>query len=525
MIAKKVKNKPVVLIVMDGWGIAPPSRGNAILLAKKPNFDKFEAYPHTQLNSSSREVGLPVGQDGNSEAGHMNIGAGRIVDQDSVIISKAISDGTFFKNPAFREAIGHTQRNHSNLHIMGLLTAEQSAHSDPDHLLALITMAHSEGVKKVFLHLFTDGRDSPQYASVGYLRDLLVVLKKFPEVRVASLQGRFYAMDRKKVWSRTELAYNALALGQGIKNTDPEKAIVTAYNRGESDEFIHPTVITDKGKPIGVMNDNDSIIYYNLRSDRTRQLAKSFVQPDFAGFKRKRIIRGLRFVAMTDFGPDLPGILTAFPSADLKGTLPMALKDFHQLYIAESEKYAHVTYFMNGGYADPVASEHRVLVPSPDVRSYDEKPEMSAYQITQVVVNNIENYVYDFYGVNFANPDMVGHTGNLGATIKAIEVVDECVGRIVKAALAKRGIVFITSDHGNAEEKFNLKTGEVNTNHTSNPVPFYIISEQYRNLRLKKNGVSGDIAPTILNLYKIKQPAEMTGKPLCHFPDGFITKE
>ncbi len=519
----KIKNKPVVLIIMDGWGVAPPHKGNAVILGKTPVYDKIlEKYPNTLLNASSRAVGLPVGQVGNSEAGHMNIGAGRVVEQDSVTISKGISDGTFFKNPAFHEAIGHVNRNKSRLHIMGLLSGEQSAHSDPDHLLALITLAEDAGVKDIILHLFTDGRDSPQYSSIGFLKDLQASLKKFPGVKIASIQGRFYAMDRKKKWIRTQLAYEAIVLGKGNKYSDPEKAIVTAYNRGESDEFIKPSVIVNKDKPIGTVNENDSLVFFNLRSDRARQLAKVFVQPDFQGFKRKKIVKGLRFIAMTDFGPDLPGILTAFPSVDLKGTLPMAYNDFRQLYIAESEKYAHVTYFMNGGYADPVGGEERIMVPSPDVKSYDLKPEMSAYQVTQVIDHNIRSDVYDFYCVNYANPDMVGHTGNLKSAIKAVEVVDDCVGKIIKAVLAKKGVVFVTADHGNVDEMINIKTGEVHTNHTINPVPFIVVSDTYKKVKLKKTGVLSDIATTILNLYKITPPKEMTSQPLCKFPGGFV---
>ncbi|MBU0707201.1 2,3-bisphosphoglycerate-independent phosphoglycerate mutase [Patescibacteria group bacterium] len=515
------KNKPVVLVIMDGWGVAPPHRGNAIQLGKTPVYDKLlDVFPNTMLNASSRSVGLPVGQVGNSEAGHMNIGAGRTVQQDSVTISKSITDGTFFKNPAFHEAIGHVKRNDSTLHLMGLLSGEQSAHSDPDHLLALLTMADEAKVEKIVIHLFTDGRDSPQYSSIGFLKDLNQSLKRFPCVKIASIQGRFYAMDRKKVWDRTESAYDVIVSGRGIKNESPEKAIVTAYNRGESDEFISPTVITNKGKPVCVISENDSIIYFNLRSDRTRQLTKAFVQPDFDGFKRSKIPKGLRFIAMTDFGPDLPGILTAYPSVDLKGTLPMALKDHKQLYISESEKYAHITYFLNGGYADPVAGEDRILIPSPSVKSYDMKPAMSANQITQVIVNNINSQVYDFYCVNFANADMVGHTGNLNAAISAVEVVDECVGKITKSVLAKKGAVFITADHGNADEMINIKTGEVHTNHTSNPVPFIAVSDKYKNTKIKKSGAINDITPTILAYYKIKNLKEMSNKSLCQFPSG-----
>ncbi|MDP3964296.1 MAG: 2,3-bisphosphoglycerate-independent phosphoglycerate mutase [bacterium] len=521
----KTKTKPVILIVIDGWGVAPPSKGNAITQARTPHFERFEEeYPHTLLSASSRAVGLPAGQDGNSEAGHMNIGAGRVVEQDSVIISKSISDGTFFKNPAFVEAIAHVERNDSTLHIMGLLSGDQSGHSHPDHLHALIELAHQSGMKKVNLHLITDGRDSPQYASIGYMRDLKKMLKKFPEVMIASIQGRFYAMDRKKTWTRSKKAYDAIVMGEGIEGDDPETAIMNAYNRGESDEFIRPTVFTKKNKPIGAIKDNDSIIFFNLRSDRARQLTKAFVQPDFKEFSRGAWPKNLRFIAMSDFGPDLPGILTAFPSVDLKGTLPMALVDFRQLYIAESEKYAHVTYFINGGYADPVAGEDRVLIPSPDMKSYHTKPEMSAYQITQVLINNIRSGIYDFYCVNYANPDMVGHTGDLKASIRAVEVVDDCIGKVVSAVLAKKGAVFITGDHGNVEEMINLETGIVNTKHTSNPVPFFIISHQYKELRLRKHGVSGDIAPTILNLFGIKPPKEMTGKTLAHFPGNFLKK-
>ncbi|MFA6197533.1 MAG: 2,3-bisphosphoglycerate-independent phosphoglycerate mutase [Patescibacteria group bacterium] len=511
---------PVVLIIIDGWGIAPPSHCNAVTLAHTPNFEKFQTYPHTQLQASSKYVGLPVGQDGNSEAGHMNIGAGRIVDQDAVVISKSINDGTFFKNPAFHEAIGHAERNKSALHIMGLLSSNQSGHSDPDHLLALITMAQASKVKKVYLHLFTDGRDSPQFASIGLLRELDKLLQKMNNIKIASIMGRFYAMDRKKKWSRTERAYNALVMGEGLKKNSGDEAVVGAYSRGESDEFIQPTVLQEKNRPAGLISDNDSIIFFNLRSDRARQLAKAFVQTDFVGFKRQRVLKNLRFIAMTDFGPDLDHILTAYPSVDLKDTLPVALKNFRQLYIAESEKYAHVTYFFNGGYADPVAHEDRIMIPSPDVANYADKPEMSARQITQVVVDNVNLSVYDFICINFANPDMIGHTGNIKASTLAIETVDECVGQIYRSVMAKNGVMFITGDHGNAEDMINETTGEVNTEHSLNPVPLYIISNRFQKLKLRKEGVLGDVAPTILDLFRINVPAAMTGHKLTMFPKG-----
>lgn len=516
--AVKKNLRPVVLVVIDGWGITTPSKGNAIALAHTPTFDAMAAYPNTLLSASSSQVGLPIGQDGNSEAGHMNIGAGRVVDQDAVVISKSINEGTFFKNPAFREAIGHAERNNSALHLMGLLTSDQSGHSDPDHLLGLMTLIQDSKVKRAYLHLFTDGRDSPPYAAVDLMRELRNVLKSTTKFKIATLMGRFYAMDRKKKWSRNEKAYNAIVMGEGFSFTDPQKAIVAAYNRGESDEFIQPTVLYEKDKPVGLIDDNDSVIFFNLRSDRARQLTKAFVQPEFDGFKRKKTFRNVRFIAMTDFGPDLPGVLTAYPSVDLKNTLPMMLSGFRQLYIAESEKYAHVTYFINGGYADPVANEQRIMIASPDVKNYAECPEMSARQITQVVTSSLQLSVYDFMCLNFANPDMIGHTGNLPAAIQAVECVDECVGQIMKMVLAKKGVLIVTADHGNVEEMISLKTGEMNTKHSTNPVPFYIVSEQYPKLRLRKNGTLGDIAPTVLGLFGVKQPNEMTGKPLTRFP-------
>ncbi len=517
------KKPPFVLLILDGWGIAPKSPGNAIELAKKPNFDfLWNNYPHTKLQASGKFVGLPSDQVGNSEAGHINIGAGHVVDQDAVFISKEINTGKFFKNLAFAAAYKHVLKNKSDLHLMGMLSDGQSAHSDPDHLLALLTWARLKKFPNVYLHLFTDGRDSPQHAALKLVEALMRQLKN-KEVRgkrtgewIATITGRFYAMDRKKAWLRTQAAYNAMVLGKGVYAKSPQAAITEAYNRGETDEFIPPYVMRRNGKPIAKIKDGDAIIFFNLRSDRARQLAKPFVQIQFNhlnanGFKRKKVLKNIAFVAMTDFGPDLDSILTAYPSPDLHGTLPMVIDGRKQLYIAEREKYAHVTYFFNGGYADPVAGEDRVLIPSPNVKSYDLKPQMSVYEITAKVLKSLDQY--QFIVINFANPDMVGHTGNLSACIKAIQYTDICLGKIKQAVLKKKGTLVVTADHGNAEKMLDLETGEVYTEHTSNPVPLIIVEPKKIKRNLKR-GKLGDVAPTILKLMKVGKSKEMRDKAL-----------
>jgi len=527
-VTKKPKNNskkpPLVLLVLDGWGLAPKSPANAIEQAKTPNFDElWQNYSHTKLKASGRDVGLPPAQFGNSEAGHMNIGAGRVVDQDAVLISKEINTGKFFKNPAFEAASEHTRKNKSDLHIMGMLSNGQSAHSDPDHLLALLTWSRLKKIKNVYLHLFTDGRDSPPHAALKLVEALMRNLKN-KEVKgkrtgewIATVTGRFYAMDRKKDWSRTEQAYNAMVLGKGIRAKSPQAAITQSYNRGETDEFIPPYVIKRNGKPVAKIKNKDAIIFYNLRSDRARQLAKPFVQKEFNSllnpnsFKRKKVLKNIVFSAMTDFGPDLGSILTAYPSEDLLATLPMVLAGRKQLYIAEKEKYAHVTYFFNGGYADPISGEDRVMIPSPDVKSYDLKPEMSAFKITSQVVKDLTHY--QFIVINLANPDMVGHTGNIDACVKAVEAVDKCLGYLKKAVLDCQGTLVVTADHGNADKMLDLETGEMYTEHTDNPVPFIVV-EPGKAKRKLKPGRLGDIGPTILKLMEIKKPKEMKGKTL-----------
>ncbi|OGY46548.1 MAG: phosphoglycerate mutase (2,3-diphosphoglycerate-independent) [Candidatus Buchananbacteria bacterium RIFCSPLOWO2_01_FULL_46_12] len=525
--SKKINNKkhkPFVLLILDGWGLAPKSPANAIEKAKKPVFDElWKNYPHTKLKASGRAAGLPDEQPGNSEAGHMNIGAGRIVDQDSVVINKEINTGRFFKNPAFEAACSHLVKNNSSLHLVGLLSNGVSPHSNPDHLLALLVWSRLKKIKNVYLHLFTDGRDSPPHASLKLVESLIRSLKnketagRLTGEWVATIMGRFYAMDRKKEWSRTEAAYNAMVLGQGIYIKSPQAAITQAYNRGETDEFIKPYVIKRGGKPIGKISDNDAVIFFNLRSDRARQMAKPFVQADFNdsnlnSFKRKKILKNLVFIALTDFGPDLGKILTAYPSIDLQNTLPMVINGRRQLYIAEAEKYAHVTYFFNGGYADPVASEDRIMVPSAKVSSYDQAPAMSIYKITNQVVKLLSRY--EFICINFAIPDMVAHSGNLKATVEAVEHIDRCLTKLKKAVNRAGGTLLITSDHGNGDKMLDLETGEMYTEHTANPVPFILVDAKHKKRQLKNSGKLGDIAPTILKLMKIKKPKEMTGKSL-----------
>ncbi|MFA6027958.1 MAG: 2,3-bisphosphoglycerate-independent phosphoglycerate mutase [Patescibacteria group bacterium] len=504
---------PYLLVIMDGWGIAPENKGNAVALANTPNYKKLRAeYSYTELVASGKQVGLPEGQDGNSEAGHMNIGAGRVVIQDAVHINHRIYDGTFFKNAALIDAINHVKKYGSRMHLMGLLTEDMSAHACPDHLYALLELMKQKEITSIYLHLFTDGRDAPQHGAINFLKNLRKYFQN-GEI-IATITGRYYAMERNKRWDVTEKVYNLLTLGEAEHQAPTATdAVLQAYNRNETDEFIKPTLI-DKN---GLIKDGDSVIFFNLRSDRTRQLSKAFVQPEFnkknpKSFTRKKIIKHLKFVAMTDFGPDLDSIVSAFPSADVPETLPIMLMEKKQMYIAESEKYAHVTYFFNGGYADPVSGEERIKIPSPDVFSYDEKPEMSASQITDKVLKELKDNKYDFYCINYANPDMVGHTGNLQATIKACECVDEQLGRLWAEVSKKKGTMIITADHGNAEELLNLKTGEIDTEHSTNPVPLIITK---KGLKLKKNGSLGNIAPTILKLMNLPAQKLMVAKPLC----------
>ncbi len=519
-----LNRKPFLLLILDGWGIAPANKGNAIALAKTPTIDCLsKKYPYTTICASGPCAGLSQKQVGNSEAGHMNFGAGRTVEQENVVIDKSIKDGTFFKNPAFVEAVNHIKRNKSNLHIMGLLTYNQSPHADPDHLMALIEMARQYDLPKVFLHLFTDGRDSPQFAAIKLVKDLENKLTH--RETIATVMGRFYAMDRNKIWSRTKKAYEAMVMGVGNKAATAEEAILQAYNRKETDEYIQPTILLQDHKPPSVVAERDSIIFFNFRSDRARQITKSFVQKKFnklnpGAFSRKKIAKKLRFIAMTDFGPDLEDVLTAYPSEDLEETLPMQLADLEQLYISESEKFAHVTYFFNGGYPDPVGNEDRIMIPSPGVESYAEVPEMSIKKLTNTVVKKIKDNQYDFITCNFPNPDMIGHTGDLPAGIKAAESVDQHTAVLVREILKRNGKAIITADHGNLEVMINLKTNEVNTEHTVNQVPFILVDNENKSAKLDSQGVLGNVAPTILDLFGRLKPKEMKSDSLLKKKKG-----
>jgi len=534
--------KPVVLIILDGWGLAPAGPGNALSQAKIPNFQKYWAvYPRSQLEASGEAVGLPKGECGNSETGHLNLGAGEIVFQDLPRIDMAIADGTFFQKEAFLKAIEHTKRYQSRLHLLGLIGAG-GVHSSPEHLLALLRLAKNHGVSEVYLHLFTDGRDSPPTSAPNYILRIESELKSLEIGKIATIIGRYYAMDRDLRWERTKKAYDLLVLGKGTEATSPLEAIKKSYANGKTDEFIEPIIIDKRG----IINDNDAVVFFNFRIDRPRQLTKAFVLPDFENlkikktyfdpyaeryglkiyetpkgtttFKREKILKNLFFVTMTEYERGLP-VAVAFPPEPVKLPLARVLSEqgLRQLHIAESEKYPHVTVFFDGGRETPFPGEEWREIPSPKVATYDLKPEMSAYELTREILRRIKNNIYDFILINFANPDMVGHTGVISAGIKACEAVDECLGKIVDAVLNLNGICVVTADHGNIEEMINLKTGEIDTEHSTNPVPFIVIGKQY-NLsgRVLPRGILADVAPTILGILGIEKPQLMMGKNLLN---------
>ena len=516
--SKEVKKiqKPTILLILDGFGLVDPKNsGNAITPETAPHiFGYMKKYPNSKLKAYGENVGLFKGQQGNSEAGHINIGAGRIVKQDLVQISDAIYDGTFFKNEAFKQAIYHVKKYDTAVHVMGLLTDGNSAHAHPEHLYAMLEYLRREGVEKVYLHLFTDGRDSSPHGATEFLHELRGHM--LSHEKIATIMGRVYAMDRNKIWKRIQRAYEAMVVGKGCVANSAEEALSQSYNRNETDEFLCPTVIIENKKPVATIKDNDAIFFINARSDRAREITKTFVQDNFnkknkGSFCRVKTPKNIRFVAMTDFGPDLDSIMTAFPSPDLDNTLPMVLKNKKQLYIAESEKYAHVTYFMNGGYADHVAGEIRMKIASKNVLSYSDKPEMSVQEVTTEVIRYLDKM--DFICVNFANADMVGHSGNFKAGKKAVLAVDQATDKVVQSVLKCNGQILIIADHGNAEEMINLKTGEIMTEHTANLVPCILIKKDTKGIKLK-NGILADVAPTILKMMNVDKPKEMTGKSL-----------
>lgn len=502
-----------ILIILDGWGVAPKNKGNAIELARKPFFNNLvRKYPYTTLNATGLAVGLSENERSGSEAGHINIGSGRIVKQDSQIIREDIESGKFFKNPRILRTINHAIVEKTNLHFIGLLSEIDSPHSDPEHLYALLKLAKMKNIKEVYLHLFTDGRDTFTKKSLQFLSGLNEKVKEIGIGKVASIGGRYYGMDRVKHWDRLQRAYDAMVIGEGARSKSPEEAIKYSYSQGFTDEFMVPTVIVDqKNKPIVKIRNNDAIINFNLRGDRGRQFTKLFVQDNVVGYEsRPHKLKDIFTCTLTDFGPDLP-VQVAYSSQSVENTIPHVLKGKKQLYIAEAEKYPHITYFLNGGHKDPVGGEDREQILSPNVFSYDQQPEMSAMDITKVLISNIEYGVYDFIAVNYANADMVGHTGNLKATIAAVEFLDKCLTMVVEKAVDSGGSVIITADHGNADEMMDLKTGEIMTMHSKNPVPFIIAKEglSKENLKLGENGVLGNVAPTLLDILGVEKSKDM----------------
>ena len=512
----KGQSGPIVLLILDGWGIQKESTGNAIKLAQTPFYDSLiKQYPHTQIKAHGKYVGLPAGQVGNSEAGHMNIGAGRVVEQDVVKINRLIKEGKFFQNQTFKKALDNTRQNQSDLHLMGLLSDKMSPHSSTAHILALLKLAREKKVKNVYLHLFTDGRDSFPYEAIKLISRLEKKLRK--NEKIATVIGRFYAMDRNKKWRRTKIAYEALVSGRAQEVKDWKNAISRYYTKGITDEYIKPLILKNIASESRI-KDKDSLIFFNLRSDRARQLTKPFVQKNFLeknknAFTREKILKNIIFVAMTNFGPDLGPTLTAFPEEPIKKTLPEAVKT-RQIYLAESEKYAHVTYFFNGGHKKKLGREEYYMIPSPQVRSYAETPAMKTRELSRELIKRAESGKYDLLVINWAAPDMVGHTGDLQAAIKCCEVVDKSLARIVPAIKKLNGKLLITADHGNVEKLIDLETGKINTKHTTNPVPLILVSSELKKYRLQKNGALCDLAPTILDLLNLKKPSEMTGKSL-----------
>lgn len=508
-----MSKKPVMLMILDGFGIAEKSEGNAVALANKPNFDRLvKEYPHTQLQASGLAVGLPEGQMGNSEVGHLNIGSGRIVYQELTRITKAIEDGDFFKNEALMKAMKNAKENNTSLHLMGLLS-DGGVHSHIGHLKGLLEFAKKEGLQKVYVHAFMDGRDVPPSSGKDFIIKAEEMMKEVGVGQIATISGRYYAMDRDNRWERVQLAYNAIVLGEGEKASSAVEAIENSYHDEKTDEFVIPCVIEEDGHPIATIKNGDSVVFFNFRPDRARELTRAINDKEFAGFKRETL--NLTFVTMTQYDKTLEGVNVAFKPQILVNTLGeyVSSKGLKQLRIAETEKYAHVTFFFNGGVEKENPGEERKVIPSPKVATYDLKPEMSAYEVTDELLNRLDQDKYDMIILNFANPDMVGHTGVVKAAIKAIEAVDECLGKIVDKVLEKDGTVFITADHGNAETEIDFSTGNPFTAHTTNPVPFVWVSNNI-NGRTLKSGKLADIAPTMLKVMNLEVPKEMTGECL-----------
>ncbi|MGA8942735.1 MAG: 2,3-bisphosphoglycerate-independent phosphoglycerate mutase [Thermoactinomyces sp.] len=505
--------KPLLLCILDGFALREEWEGNAVKQANTPNLDRlWNEYPHATLGASGGSVGLPDGQMGNSEVGHLNIGAGRIVYQDLTRVSKAIEDGSFFENETFLKAIEHVKRNNSRLHLYGLLS-DGGVHSHIDHLFALLKLAAKENVNRVYIHAFMDGRDVPPDSGINYVKQLQDKLDEVGVGQIATIQGRYYAMDRDKRWDRTEKSYRAMVYGEGQTHRDPVKAVQDSYAQDVFDEFIVPTVIVDENnEPVGKIGDHDSIIFFNFRPDRAIQISLAFTDDGFNGFDRgPGKPEDINYVCLTHYSEAVKGDI-AYRPTELYNTLGEVISkhQLKQLRIAETEKYPHVTFFFNGGREEEFPGEKRILINSPKVATYDLKPEMSAYEVTEALLKEIEAENHDVIILNFANPDMVGHSGKLEPTIRAVEAVDECVGKVVDLTLEKGGAAIIIADHGNADMVTD-SDGNSYTAHTTFPVPFILTK---KGVKLREKGILADVSPTILHLLNIEQPAEMTGKSM-----------
>ena len=508
--------KLTALIIMDGFGINEAKDGNAIIAAGTPELDKLmKKYPTTMLGASGMDVGLPDGQMGNSEVGHLNIGAGRIVYQELTRITKDIQDGVFFEKEPLIWAMDSVKENGGNLHLMGLLS-DGGVHSHITHLYALLEMAKKRGLKKVYVHCLLDGRDVPPSSGIEYVKQLVEKMKEIGVGEIATIQGRFWGMDRDNIWDRVEKGYNAIVLGEGVKETCPVQAVQNSYDNGKTDEFVVPVVIEKDGKPVATVNENDSVIFFNFRPDRARQLTRSFIMPDFNGFERKKGFIPVQFVSMTQYDETFTGLKIVNPPEAMKNTLGEYLSSLNltQAHIAETQKYAHVTFFFNGGVEAPNKGEERFLIDSPKVATFDMKPEMSAPEVTEKALELIRSGKYDVMILNYANCDMVGHTGIMDAAVKAVKEVDKDVSILVNEIIKLGGRAFVTADHGNADQMVDPESGEPFTAHTTNPVPFIACDEALIGKTLRQGGRLADIAPTMLHSMKIAVPAEMTGKSL-----------
>lgn len=540
--------KPVVLVILDGWGLAQPNQGNAITLAKTPVMNRLRvSYPYATLEASGEFVGLPKGEDGNTETGHLNLGAGQIVYQDLPRINQAIADGTFSQNREINAAINHARTHQSMLHLLGLI-GSGGVHSSIDHLYALMQICKSQNFNNFILHIITDGRDSPPTSSINYIHLIKERLKNLGFGQIGTIMGRYYAMDRDHHWERTEIAYKALTQGLGSKAVKPEELVLASYAQNITDEFIKPIICIDnQGKPVGLIKNNDAVIFFNFRIDRPRQLTKAFVYPNFeyvtssregfdphaikyykshlppSGnipaqkvFDRGALIKNLYFVTMTEYEKGLP-VSIAFPPVviDMPIGRVIAEMGLRQLRLSETEKERFVTFYFNGQREDPFPGEDRIIIPSPPVPTYDQKPEMSSRELTQTLVERLQTQIYDFVVINYANPDMVAHTGNLQAAIKSVEITDANMQLVCDTVLSLGGVMLITADHGNIEEMINLETGQVDTEHSTNPVPCYIIGSQLvdKNRQLPR-GILADVGPTILHIMGLPIPTSMSSQPL-----------